>query len=202
MKRLAVIALAVLVFLPACRKKTSVADSVDAQNKVAVRSVDLFFESADLILVGEKRSLPLPENAGAALPVILRELAKGPATPAALRVLPEDVVVRGAWLLPGGTAIVDLGGPTITSGWGTGSHQELMALYSIVQTVTTNLPEAKRVRFLINGTPGETLGGHIALDHSLVPKPALLVPPPAPKPAAAVAVVPATTAPAAPPATR
>jgi hypothetical protein len=198
-KRLAVIALAALVLLPACRKKSTAVNSVDAQNKVAVRSIELFFASNDQILVSEKRSLPLPENPAAALPAILRELLKGPATPLALRIFPPDTVVRGAYLLPGGTAIVDLGGPTVAAGWGTGSHQELMALYSVVHTVTANVPDARRVRFLVNGSPAETLAGHISLDRSLVPKPALLVAA-APPPAAPAAPVPPATRPAQPPA--
>ena len=69
---------------------------------------------------------------------------------------------------------MDLGGPTLTSGWGTGSHEELMAVYSIVSTVTANFPEAKRVRILVNGEPAETLAGHVSLRGALVPMPSLV----------------------------
>ena len=88
--------------------------------------------------------------------------------------LPADTVVRGAFLLPDGTAFIDLGGPTLTSGWPAGSHEELMAVYSIVQTITSNFAEAKRVRILLNGAPAETLAGHIALDRSLTPNGSLV----------------------------
>jgi Sporulation and spore germination len=77
-------------------------------------------------------------------------------------------------MLPDGTASVDLGGATLTSGWGTGTHEELMAVYSVVQTVTANFPEAKRVRLLINGEPAETLAGHIWLGKSLHPMSSLV----------------------------
>jgi hypothetical protein len=90
------------------------------------------------------------------------------------RLFPADAVARAVYLLPDGNVVVDLGGPTLTNGWGTGSHQELMAIYSLVETVTTNFGQARRVRILINGAPAETLGGHISLAHSLVPFPALV----------------------------
>jgi hypothetical protein len=51
-----------------------------------------------------------------------------------------------------------------------------MAVYSIVETVTANFPEAKKVRVLINGSPAETLAGHIALDRSLTPMTSLVDP--------------------------
>ena len=51
-----------------------------------------------------------------------------------------------------------------------------MAVYSLVQTVTTNFPDAKRVRVLVNGEPAETLGGHIWLGKSLQPMPLLVEP--------------------------
>ena len=74
-------------------------------------------------------------------------------------IFPRDTVVRATFLLPDGTAFVDLGGPTLAQGWGTGSHEELMAVYSVVQTVTTNFPDAKRVRILINDEPRGDAGG-------------------------------------------
>jgi spore germination protein GerM len=129
-----------------------------------------------MLLAAETRNVALPESAPAAVPAVVRELIKGPVMPTSLRLFPADTVVRGAYLLPGGTVIVDLGGPTLVQGWGTGSHQELMAVYSLVQTVTANFPEAKSVRVMVNGAPAETLGGHIWVARSLVPMPKLVDP--------------------------
>lgn len=153
-----------------CRKKDPVADAAAAANKVTVRSIQLFYGAANQLLAGEPRNVSLPEAPAAALPLVMRELVKGPAGEGSLRILPEDTVVRGAWLLPGGTVIVDLGGPTLSEGWGTGSHQELLAIQSLVQTATANFAEAQRVRILVNGTQNETLGGHIALSRSFAPR--------------------------------
>lgn len=177
MRRLAVVALAAMVMIGGgCRKKSGPSANLNAENKVAVRPVKLYFESEQMMLVPESRNVALPESPAGAIPMLVRELMKGPATPTGLRLFPADTVVRAAYLLPEGTVIVDLGGPTLTQGWGTGSHQELMAAYSLVQSVTANFQEARRVRILVNGTPAETLAGHVALARSLAPNPALIDP--------------------------
>ena len=173
MKKVVVLAL-LLLAASGCRKKTTLSSNLNVENKVAMRSVNLFFESPEMRLVPERRDVALPENPAGAIPVVMRELLKGSANSAVPRLLPADTELRGAYLLPDGTALVDLGGPTLTEGWPVGSHQELMAVYSVVQTLTANFAEAKRVRVLVNGSPAETLGGHIALSHSLTPAPALL----------------------------
>lgn len=164
-------AFAALLLAGACKKKNEVAPNVNAANKVALRTVRLYFEASSMLLTAEPRNIPLPESPAAAIPVVVRELIKGPAAQTSMRLFPSDTVVRGAYLLPGGTVVVDLGGPTLSQGWGTGSHQELMAITSIVQTVTANFADARRVRIVVNGAPGETLGGHIGLARSFAPAP-------------------------------
>ena len=175
MRRVAVLALAIAMVAGACRKKENAAANLAAQNRVAVREVQLFYESPQMFLVPETRSIALPESSPAALPIVVRELLKGP-TRGLLRLFPQDTVMRGAYLLPGGTVVVDLGGVTLTQGWGTGSHQELMAAYSLAQTLGSNFADARRVRIVINGGPAETLGGHVSLLRSLEPRRDLLDP--------------------------
>ena len=177
MRRLAVLALVVVVAAGGCkRKKENPAANLNAANRVAVRTVQLFYESPQMLLAGEPRNIALPESSAAALPIVVRELMKGPATATVMRLFPDDTVVRGTYLLPGGTVVVDLGGPTLTEGWGTGSHRELMAAHSLAQTISANFTEGRRVRLLINGTPAETLAGHVSLARSLEPMKELLDP--------------------------
>jgi len=160
----------------ACRGKQSspLSSNLAAENKVAVRPVTLYYQGLDMLLGAELRNVALPENPAAAMPVVVRELLKPPLTPNRARSFPADTVVRAAYLLPEGTAFVDLGGPTLTRGWGTGSHEEMMAIYAVVQSVTANFPEVKRVRILVNGEPAETLAGHINISRSLAPIPSLI----------------------------
>lgn len=171
MRRVAVVALALLVLVGACRRKNETAANLNEANKVTNRVARFYYESPEMMLTAESRNIPLPENPAVAMPVVVRELMKGPSSPAAgSRLFPADTVVRGAYLLPGNLAIVDLGGPTLQNGWATGSHHELMAIQSLVQTVTANFADARRVRILVNGTPAETLAGHISLARPFVPR--------------------------------
>ena len=170
MRRLIAILIAILAVVSGCRKR-ELTQNLNVENKVEVRPVTLFFEGPDMLLVREMRNVPLAENPAAALPVVARELLKGSANAGVPHIFPRDTMVRAAFLLPDGTAFIDLGGPTLTQGWATGSHEELMAVYSVVQTVTTDFPAAKRVRILINGEPAETLAGHVNLEHALTPMP-------------------------------
>ena len=164
-----------LLLTTSCRRQQPLSRNLNVENKVAMRTVSLYYESPDLLLAPERRNLPLPQNPAAALDLVMRELLKGSANAAVPRLLPADTTIRGAYLLPEGTAFVDLGGPTLTQGWTTGSHQELMAIYSVVQTVTANFVEAKRVRVLVNGEPAETLAGHVRLGRALTPVPSMVV---------------------------
>jgi spore germination protein GerM len=177
-KRFAVGALALLAVVVSCSRKPETPANLNAANRVSVRQVRLYFESPRMLLAPEARNIALPESPAGAIPVVVRELMKGPAPNSQLgRLFPADTVVRATYLLPGGTVIVDLGGNTLTQGWGTGSHQELMSVYSLVQTLTANFIDARRVRVLVNGTPAETLAGHVSLAKSLgPPRPELLEP--------------------------
>lgn len=177
MKRVVVVALAALLVAGACRRKQPERPAnLNAANRVAVRLVQLYYESPQMLLIAEPRNVALPESAAAAVPMVVRELMKGPARPPGLRLFPADTVVRGVYLLPGGTVIVDLGGTTLSQGWGTGSHQELMAVQSLVHSITANFADARRVRVVINGSPAETLAGHISLSRSLAPVQAFVDP--------------------------
>jgi spore germination protein GerM len=169
-RRAVVLSLAILAIAGGCKKK-ALTPNLNAENKVEVRPVTLFFEGPEMLLVRETRNVALPENPAGALSLVARELLKGSANAGVPHIFPRDTIVRSTFLLPDGTAFIDLGGATLTQGWGTGSHEELMAVYSVVQTVTANFPEAKRVRILVNGEPAETLAGHVNLSRALAPMP-------------------------------
>lgn len=190
-RRALVLPLVIFTALSGCRRERETPADVKLAeaNKVTAHTVQLYFESSDMLLAPEPRSVGLPESSAAALPALLRELIKGSVNPGVPKPFPPDTELRGAYLLADGTAVVDLGGPTLAGGWNTGSHQEMIAAYSVVQTVVANVPEAKRVRLLVNGQPAETLAGHLTIDRPLLPmqsllrKPAPSRPPTTPAPA-------------------
>ncbi len=73
--------------------------------------------------------------------------------------IPEDTRVLAVYLTEDKTAWIDLS-REVTAGPG-GIWAEVMALYSIVNTVTLNMPEVDQVKLLIDGKAAETLAGHI-----------------------------------------
>ena len=177
MRREAAVLLALAVLAPwvgSCRRSAGGPAALPTSNAVVRRPVTIYFQSTDMLLAAETRTISLPANDAAAIGPVVGELLKGSANPRMGRSLPADTVLRGAFLLPEGTAIVDLGGPTLVQGWSTGSHEELLAVYSIVQTLASNFTTVKRVRILVNDEPAETLAGHISLDRPLGPNASLL----------------------------
>lgn len=165
---------AALVLSGGCRKAAERPQDPTVANRVASREITLFFESADLLLAPEKRTVPLPERESAALATVMRELLKGSANASVPKLFPQDVTVRGVYALPDGTAIVDIGSATAGTTWSPGSHGEMMAIYSVVQTLTSNFKTVQRVRFLVNGELAETFAGHIRLDRPLRAIPTLV----------------------------
>ncbi len=51
-----------------------------------------------------------------------------------------------------------------------GSSAEMVTVYSIVNSLTFNFPEIKKVQILIEGEPAETIAGHLSLDQPISPK--------------------------------
>ena len=170
--------LAATLLLLACRGEESESPAPNLPEVVSTqRTVTLYFESQDLKLSPEQRTLTLPEEDWAAAPLILAELVRGSANSSIPSLFPPDTEVKAVYFLPGGAAVVDLGGATLAQGWNTGSHVELMAVYSVVQTVVSNFEGIEKVRVLVDGQPAATLGGHIAIDRFLRPAPDLVLQP-------------------------
>ena len=55
-----------------------------------------------------------------------------------------------------------------------GSSAEMMTVYSIVNSLSLNFPQIKRVQILIEGKPIETIAGHLSLRQPISPKPDLI----------------------------
>jgi hypothetical protein len=74
----------------------------------------------------------------------------------------KDIKLRELFLDASGTAYVDLsslqqGGAKASAG------EELLAVYTMVNTLTQNFEEIRQVRFLLEGKETQTLAGHIDL---------------------------------------
>ena len=93
---------------------------------------------------------------------ILQKLQDGPQSPSMTAPLPKDTKVQDIFLSEDGTAFIDFTNAISVNHPG-GVLNELATVYSVVNSLTYNLPEIKQVKILIGGVEKETLAGHCLL---------------------------------------
>jgi spore germination protein GerM len=132
----------------------------------------LFFPSlSERKLVVETRPLKWAPAAADRVRQVLLALAEGPRQDLD-HPLAASTEVRAVFLTSEGTAYVDLSSDLLSS-IHPGIESECLAVYSIVNSITTNIPSVKRVKILIQGQEVETLEGHADLTDAIVPDPTL-----------------------------
>jgi hypothetical protein len=134
--------------------------------------VSLFFASPDGDwLVREGSEIDLSSNdLTSCIRATLEKLVDGPLgdlTPT----LPATTTIRDVQVR-GDTAYVDFG-RGLADGLPGGSASEMTAVYSIVDTVSFNFPDIKKVKFLLEGQDVESLKGHLDLRLPIEPNFAL-----------------------------
>jgi len=93
---------------------------------------------------------------------ILQKLEDGPTASTLAASLPKDAKVEELFVSEKGTAFIDFTNTIATNHPG-GILNEQATIYSVVNSLTYNLPEIQEVKILIGGTEKETLAGHILL---------------------------------------
>jgi spore germination protein GerM len=78
------------------------------------------------------------------------------------RTISQETVLKEVFLTPDGVAYVDFSDALQKNHPG-GIECELQTLYSVVDSLTVNIPAIKRVRFLIDDAEVDTLMGHTDL---------------------------------------
>lgn len=154
-------------------------------------SVRLYFESAGQGggLVPEERSVPLAGDLARQIQTVIQELVRG-STTGLVPTLPPEAQVLEAFVSARGIAYVDFS-PEIRQAAVGGSQAELVAVYSIVNSVAANFPAVKKVQILIEDKPVTTLSGHVDLSRPLGPDMTFLaLPPPSPSPSASAGASP------------
>ncbi len=95
---------------------------------------------------------------------ILKALIKGPQQAHLEAIWPEDTKINSFFIADDGKAYIDLNpGQSMIEDMDTLS--ELLAIYSMVNSLTVNIPEIKMVKILIQGEDALTLAGHIDLGY-------------------------------------
>lgn len=129
--------------------------------------VMLFFaDQNSSALVREGREMDACDEVSACLEEILEELINGPVTDLA-PVLPPAGMFHSV-KLDGGVARVDFA-QELLDALPEGSNSEMMAAYSVVNSLALNYPQVKGVLFTLDGKPLQTLKGHLDVRTPLAP---------------------------------
>lgn len=125
----------------------------------------LFFAAGDRPgLLIEERALPPSAELSSQVRLVAQFVLEGPKTP--LRAtFPPDARVLDAFLSPRNVAIVNLSKEAAAQD--TGTDGELLAVYSLVDSIISSLPSVKKVQILVDSSPAETLGGHVDISSPL-----------------------------------
>jgi hypothetical protein len=133
------------------------------------RMVMLYFADKDRRdLVEEAREIEGGTTVTEDAKRILEELVKGPEADL-LPVIPRAARVTNLFLEASGTAYVDFD-RELTEGHAGGAREELLTVYSIVNTLAANLSQIKRVQILVDGAGVSTLAGDVDTREPLAPR--------------------------------
>ena len=131
-------------------------------------AVEIFFPGPGGRLFAEEREVPIQEDLLTQLGAILDSLLAGPRSTDLFPALPAATKVQWLHLNPAGVLYVDLtfAGEQPIPAWG--SRQEMLAVYSIVNTLLTAAPEIQSIILLRDGQQQATFAGHLDTTHPLV----------------------------------
>jgi len=133
------------------------------------REVVLFFEESEGENLGpERRKIFETSSPIDQAKQIVVELISGPRDPKLLPTLPPETQLLGLYLDRTGTAYVDLS-PDLVARHPGGTSEELATIFSLVDSLTYNLPEIKKVHILIGGEERDTLKDHLDLRRDYLP---------------------------------
>lgn len=128
----------------------------------------IFFPSSeDEFLHPEERKILKTYSLSNQVKQVILEILKG-SEREHINPIPSQTKIREVYIGKDGTAYLDLSSDFVSGNSG-GSSSEIEAIYTIVNSITFNFPNIKRVRFLIDGMEKETLKGHLRLDRSFLP---------------------------------
>lgn len=131
------------------------------------KRVVLFFASSEVDgrLEAEERDIYASEEVALEAKQILVALIKGPRSDH-VAALPSETRLREVYWADGGLMVVDITGEASDRHPG-GITGEVSSIYSVVNSLTYNLPAVSEVQILIDGSEADTLAGHIDLRRPL-----------------------------------
>jgi len=145
----------------------------DGPNQAAgpPRQVTLYFPGDGDRLEAEEREIPSALRGPALARHVLEELLSGPVSDGLYLPLPEGTTVDFVEPAEHGTLYVSLAPPEGHTPPRYGSRAEILAVYSLVNTLCANLPDVDRVAFLWNGVEPMTFAGNLDTRRPVSPEP-------------------------------
>ena len=137
---------------------------------------DLYCPGSGGRLYAERREVQAVGRIEGQISVLINELLRGPEGGGLYPPLPSGVEVAGVHLLADGVAYIDLTPPEDSGALSWGSKREILAVYSLVDSIILNFPEVEAVILLWNGRQQPTFAGHLDTTRPLVANRALLAP--------------------------
>ncbi|MBI5896425.1 MAG: GerMN domain-containing protein [Desulfobacterales bacterium] len=126
------------------------------------RTVHLYFgDTQGRYLVAEQRVVTPPADDVALARLLIELLIQGPKKEGS-RTLPADAHLRALHVTGTGTAFIDLEEASLARHPG-GVGNELLSIYSVVNTLVLNVEKIRTVKFLIGGREAATLVDHVDL---------------------------------------
>ena len=127
-------------------------------------AVKIFFPqtSGDALLTAEDQTIFKSAELANRARQILQKLQEGPHSETMSESLPKDTKVDDFFISEQGTAFIDFSSAIAANHPG-GVLNEMATIYSVVDSLTYNLPEIKQVKILVGGVEKETLAGHCLL---------------------------------------
>jgi spore germination protein GerM len=127
----------------------------------------LFFASADgRGLLPVEQEIPLAEGTVAQARALVEAQLTATAPAPLANAIPSGTTLRGLYVSGRNEAFVDLDAAVRDKHPG-GSMNELLTVFTIVNTIVTNLPDVQSVQLLIDGREVDTLAGHVDLRRPL-----------------------------------
>jgi len=140
------------------------------------REFDLYFPTDGGRLRAERRELEVAEAPKDRIRKVVEALLGGPKGDGLYALFPEGVTLGGLQLGADGTAYVDLRWAEKEEPPASGSSEEMQRVYSLVNSIVFNVPQARRVVLLWNGAQTLTFAGHLDTSRPLLPERSLLAP--------------------------
>lgn len=138
--------------------------------------VDLFFPGDDGLLYPDPRELPPAADTETAVTQIVDALILGPEEETLYPLLPAGVTIGRVHVMDDSTVFLDLESEDGSPPPPTGSLDELVTVYGLVNSIVMNVEAVEQVVLLWNGRQPNTFAGHVDTTRPLLAHPELISP--------------------------